>query len=119
MQDIASYKYHFRPGYGSHKLLIEIYHGAERDEFITDLMTAILGIHPVLAGQMDLWMNDEILLEMDSEYGSFVISKDIWGLGFILADDNQVVMHEIDALLTQDARFEKVEVDFERYRLAP
>ena len=62
-------------------------------------------------------MNDEILMEMDSEFGAFVISKDIWGLAFILADENQVVVHQMDALLLLDARFEKVEVDFELYRL--
>jgi hypothetical protein len=113
----AHYKYHFRPGYGSKNLLIEIFSGAERDDFIADLMTAIQAIHPMFVGQMDLWMNDEILVEMDSEFGGFVISKDIWGLGWILADEHQIVVHQIDALLSQDARFEKVEVDFELYKL--
>ena len=62
-------------------------------------------------------MNDEMLVEMGTDLGTFQLSVDIWDLAFLIADDNQAVLLRVDALLQADARFEKVEVDFERYRL--
>ncbi len=115
-QLLPHYKYHLRPGYGSTELLIEVFSGVARDDFMADLMDTIRSLQPKLVKQQDLWMNDEILLEMDTDLGAFVISKDIWDLAFIMAGPNEPLLRRINALLEQDERFEKVEVDFERFR---
>jgi hypothetical protein len=110
------YKYHYRPGYGSDKLLIEFVSGVERDTFFNDLFDALKEIRPNVIGMTDLWMNDEFVYEVDSDKGSFSVSKDIWDFAFITSDRNQDCISAIDRILVADVRFEKVEVDYEKYK---
>ena len=114
---MEKYKYHLRPGYGSKNLLIEVFYGAEHEPFLTDIFKALDSIHPVVHHLSDLWMNDEILMDITSDAGPFTLSKDIWGLAFLLADENQSGIQEIDAILQRNDQFQKVEVDDELYRL--
>jgi hypothetical protein len=117
MDKAIKYKYHYRPGYGSDNLLIEIFNGVENEAFAGDLFDAIKEINPKLAGREDLWMNDEILYTINSDLGQFTLSKDIWDLAFIMADDNQSGVLQINNLLLNDERFEKIEVDFNDFKL--
>ncbi len=110
------YKYHLRPGYKSQNLLIEIFSGAEDEYFLTDLLGAMASINPKIDEINDLWMNDEILMEVSSDIGLFSISKDIWDFAFIMADNNQECIIKIDLLLDTNEHFQKVEVDFEKYK---
>ena len=112
----AKYKYHFRPEFGSDNLLIEIFSGVESVNFLTDLLNAIAEINPKLIDLKDLWMNDEIILEMQSDIGDFTLSKDIWDIAFIMTKDNQQGLNIINSILLEDERFEKVEVNFDDYR---
>jgi hypothetical protein len=64
----------------------------------------------------DLWMNDEILVTIDSEIGKFIISKDIWGFAFVMADNNQEGLARMNSILENATLFEKVEVDFDNYK---
>jgi hypothetical protein len=111
------YKYYFRPGYGSLKLLIEFFHGAENNDFISDLLTVISELKPKVISITDLWMNDETLLNIHTEMGEFTISKDIWGFAFIMAENNQECILKINSMLEVTENFKKVEVDFENYKL--
>ena len=61
-------------------------------------------------------MNDEVLFKISSDKGSFLLSKDIWGFAFIMADENQRVIECIDEILKNNSLFERQEVDFEKYR---
>jgi hypothetical protein len=110
------YKYHLRPGYGSDKLLIEFFSGVGNENFLAELLDAIAPINPKLADLKDLWMNDEIILEMESSIGPFLFSKDVWNTAFIMTDDNQQGLREINSMLMKDPRFEKVEVNFDNYK---
>ncbi|KAF2516100.1 hypothetical protein [Flavobacterium foetidum] len=110
------YQYHFRPGYHSDKLLIDIFLGAERETFNNDFLHSIASLKPHMIEVLDLWMNDEILLHFDSEAGKFSLSKDVWGLAFVTADENQDGLKKIDLILQQSDLFEKIEVDFDRYK---
>lgn len=110
------YKYYFRPEYGSSNLLIEFFHGAENNNFISDLFVVISEIKPKINDLTDLWMNDETLLNINSEMGEFTISKDIWGFAFIMAKNNQECISKINSILELTENFEKVEVDFENYK---
>ena len=117
MDKLIKYKYRYRPVYGSNSLLIEFVNGVEKETFGTDLFDAIKEINPKLAGREDLWMNDEILYTINSNLGQFTLSKDIWDLVFLMADDNQSCILQINNLLLNDNRFEKVEVDFNDFKL--
>ena len=58
------YKYHLRPGYKSQNLLIEIFSGAENEDFFANFFDSIKGINPKVDKITDLWMNDEYLFEV-------------------------------------------------------
>jgi hypothetical protein len=117
MDKSTKYKYHYRPVYGSDSLLIEFLYGVKNDTFGADLFEALKEINPQIVGLEDLWMNDEILYSVDSDLGQFTLSKDIWDLVFLMADDNQNCVHYINNLLLNDNRFEKIEVDFNNYKM--
>lgn len=108
------YKYHFRPGYGSENLLIEIYTGISDENFDSDLLDTIKEINPEQTSSEDLWMNDEMVYEFNSSVGNFNLSKSTWGDVFFMSDDQKCI-HVINSLLVKDSRFEKVEVDFDKY----
>ena len=110
------YKYYFRPGYKSKKLLIDIFDGAEKDTFFSDFIGAITEINPKVSDVSDLWMNDEITFEFDSQFGKFTFFKDIWGFAFIMAENNQNCLVTISSLLERSELFEKTDVDFENYK---
>jgi hypothetical protein len=110
------YKYHFRPGYQSQELLIDIFYSAESDTFLSDFLSAINEINPKMIDIDDLWINDEILVTIDSEIGKFILSKDIWGFAFVMADNNQEGLARMNSILENATLFEKVEVDFNRYK---
>ena len=117
MDNQIKYKYRCRPGYGSENLLLEFVNGVENEDFKTDLFDAIKQINPKLTGLEDLWMYEEILYTISSELGQFTLSKDIWDLAFLMADDNQTCILQINNLLLDDNRFEKIEVDYNDFNL--
>ncbi|MDR7208655.1 hypothetical protein [Flavobacterium piscis] len=108
------YKYHLRPGYESQNLLIEIFSGVENEYFLTDLLDSIKEINPKVDKINDLC--DEIFIEVSSDLGFFSISKDIWDLAFIMADDNQECINRINLLLSENKNYQKVDVNFEDYK---
>ena len=110
------YKYHLRPGYKSQKLLIEIFSGAENEDFFTDFFDSIVEINPKVDTINDLWINDEYLLYINSDIGSFSISKDIWGFAFIMSEENQECLNKINLILLKNQNFQKVEVNFDNYK---
>ncbi|KIX22654.1 hypothetical protein SY27_02185 [Flavobacterium sp. 316] len=110
------YKYHFRPEYNSKNLLIAFISGVENENFISDLFNSIVEINPKITEISDLWMNDEYLFEIDSDMGTFLYSKDIWDLAFLMSKDNQECLHKINSILSKDEKFEKVEVNFNTYK---
>ncbi|WP_228526526.1 MULTISPECIES: hypothetical protein [unclassified Flavobacterium] len=89
------YKYYLRPAYKSQDLLIEIFSGVEEEYFLTDLLDSISEINPKVDTINDLWMNDEILMDVSSDLGLFSISKDIWDFAFIMSDNNQECIKRI------------------------
>ena len=113
---MSQYKYHFRPGYQSTELLIDIFSGAESENFNSDFLNTIRELKPKMIDILDLWMNDEVLMTYDSEIGKFTLSKDIWGFAFIMAENNQEALVQINSILEKAVLFEKVEVDFEKYK---
>jgi hypothetical protein len=115
MDKAEKYKYHLRPEYNSDNLLIEFVSGVENDTFLPDLLNALEKINPKSIDTKHIWMNDEILLEIQSDIGNFTLSKDIWNIAFIMTEDNQQSIKRINSILQTDKRFEKIEVDFSKY----
>jgi hypothetical protein len=110
------YKYYYRPGYGSENLLIEFISGCDTETFDSDLFDAIKKTNPHIAGHEDLWMNNEMLYTINSDLGQFTLSKDVWGFVFLMSDGNQSCVFQINNLLLNDNRFEKIEVDFNDFK---
>jgi len=110
------YQYLLRPGYGSDKQLLEFNLDRTDTDFEKDLFTALQEIHPTVESTEDLWMNDEVLIRISSDYGDFILSKDTWDFGFIMANDNQPCILKIDEVLMKNNWFEKGITDVEKYR---
>ena len=113
---INKYKYRYRPGYGSDNLLIEFISGVDTENFIDELFEAIKSINPKIIGTEDLWTNSEVQYTVNSNLGQFNLSKDIWGFAFIMAEDNQNCVTQINELLVMSNLFKKEEVDFNNYK---
>ena len=113
--NINTYKYHLRPEYKSENLLIEFFSGVENEKFLSELLNSLIEINPKIEGKTDLWINDEIIFKVYSDFGNFLLSKDIWNLAFIISK-NQECIHKINSILLNDIRFEKVEVNFGDYK---
>lgn len=109
------YKYYYRPAYGSNELLLEFYHGVENN-FYSALFDTIGEINPKVDSVKDLWMNDEVLLNVNSDIGEFILTKDVWNFAFIMAEKIQKCLEKINKILVKSKLFEKVEVDFEAYK---
>lgn len=110
------YKYRLRPGYGSDKLLLEFLLDSSDSEFGRDLLKALEAINPKIDSVEDFWMNDELLLNVSSDAGAFLISKDVWDFAFIISENNQCCIKFIDEILSGNSLFKKIEVDFENYK---
>ena len=93
------YTYHFRPGYGSDKFLIEFLEGTDKESFLRDLKITLREINPKIESIEDLWMNDEVWVMFGSDAGDFTFSKDTWGCAFIMSDTNQEGLKKIDHIL--------------------
>ena len=110
------YKYTVRPAYGSEELLIEFSPEKADKSFFDNLFGAIADLSLKIIDVHDLWMNDEIIIALDSVEGEFEISRDVWDYAFILAKDNQKIIPRIADLLTKSKHFTEVLVDFADYR---
>lgn len=107
--------YCLRPAYKSKELLIEFVKDPENEKFIKELSKALAPLNMMPSSVQDLWMNDEVLLEFQSEMGSFLLSIDNWGLAFITNNRNEQLIRRIDELLSKSPAFEKRWVDFKEY----
>lgn len=110
------YKYKLRPGYKSSELLIEFCIKSANDAFFDSIYAALKSINLQKQSVTDLWMNDEVLITMNSDCGSFEISVDIWDGVFIMSPENQTVIIKIDEILSNHIDFIKLEVDFDEYK---
>jgi hypothetical protein len=110
------YKYYLRPGYGSDKLLLEFLLDSSDTKFDKDLLTTLKDINPKVNTVEDFWMNEEILLQVSSDKGSFLLSKYVWDVAFIMAEENQSAIEYIDEILSNSNLFDKEEVDFGEYK---
>ena len=110
------YKYKLRPGYKSSELLIEFFIKAANDDFKNTLFQALESLNLQQKGLTNLWMNDEVLIEFESNHGFFEISIDIWDGVFIMSPNNQDVIIKIDEILSKHNKFTKLEVDFSAYK---
>lgn len=110
------YTYFLRPGYGSDKLLLEFMLVSSDTGFVKDLLTALKTLNPKIEAVEDLWMNDEVLLNVSSDEGAFVVTKDVWNFVFVIAENNQSCISLIDEILKSNGLFQKKDGDFENYR---
>lgn len=111
------YTYKLRPGYGTERLLLE-FNGLEDPEYFLFELLHMLGLAGFKSKEMlNLWRNDEIQVNLTSPNGAILVSLDVWGLVFIVGNNNQTDILRIDELLQKSGAFLKKEVDYERYQL--
>lgn len=120
MNTSTKYTYYFRPGYGSDELLIEFLTGIDKPEdhapFIAMLLNAVDSLKPSIDNMEDVFVNDEYWYTIGTKQGKVLLTINVWGMAFILAQDNQSTLQTINQLLQQDVCFERIDVDFEKYR---
>jgi len=110
--------YRLRPAYGQTELLLEFFYGEENSTFKSKLKLALRELEIALIKAEDLWMNDEMLYEINSKkHGNFELSIDSQGIAFIMSENNQKIILLIDKILSENPNFEKEAVDFENYKL--
>jgi hypothetical protein len=116
----AKYTYYYRPGYGFENLLIEFLTGINRPEdhvpFIADLLDALSSLDAKVDDMEDVFVNDEYWFTISTTLGEVLLTINIWDMAFIIADNNQQALDEINSLLQKDGKFERVTFDFEKYR---
>ncbi len=112
-----NYTYKLRPGYGSSNLLIEFGIPEDADYFLFELMKLLSESGFKSNGKIDLWMNDEILIDMRSSNGNLTLSLNSWGMLFIMGNHNQKDILRIHKLLSIHPDFRKEEVDYSLYQL--
>ncbi len=110
------YRYRLRPSYSTEDLLLEFIFESSDADFVKDLFNALESINPKVDSFEDVWMNDEILLNVNSNKGNFLFSKDIWDFAFIMAKENQQCIIAINDILGKNPLFKKEEIDFEDYK---
>lgn len=113
---IKPFSYKVRPGYGSDNLLIEFGRTGEIKPFILKLRELLEADGFIFGDTQDIWMNDEVWIELISSNGKSMITVDVWDFVFILADNNQEDIERIDKVLLKSNLFEKEEVDFSEYK---
>jgi hypothetical protein len=102
------YKYRLRPCFGKTEVLIEFI-GID-NYFISYFVDALVEINPKITDIEDLWMNDEILLHIQTDGGNFLFSKDIYDSVFIMSKENQSLIYQIDELLGTNNVFQKIDL---------
>jgi hypothetical protein len=109
------YNYKLRPGYQSKLYLIEFFLKEVDDEFLETFILSLESLHPKQIKVTDVWVNDEIVIEFDSDIGVFEMNIDNYGEVFIMAPNNQQVIVKIDEILNEDENFSKLVVDLDEY----
>ena len=98
------YKYKLRETRAKTPLIV-IISGSENGIFLKDFMKAIITLEPLIISTEDVWVNDELLLEVKSNVGDFTISMDIWGFAFIMSESSWKVVFRIEILLRESNKF--------------
>jgi hypothetical protein len=109
------YAYKLRPGHNSSELLIEFTKTGNVNDFMEELINLLKKNDFVYKDTSDIWMNDEIWINLNSDKGKITITKDIWDFVFILGEQNQRDIISIDKILIESGNYEKENVDFSEY----
>ncbi|MDR2100696.1 MAG: hypothetical protein LBP40_07730 [Campylobacteraceae bacterium] len=102
------YDFNYRKGYSSQDYLIEIIIDNDNKAFLLRFLQAIALISPSIVDAWDLWMNDEIMINVNTEYGKIDVSMDIWGFAFIMSNENENCIRKVYELLKLDSNFNDI-----------
>lgn len=99
--------YYYRTAYNSGEAMIEFFQGTGRDGFFRNVFSALRSVHPMIRNIGELWTNDEMVVNVDSDLGDFTVSKDISELSFIMSRRNAACIEKIDQLLAANPMFKR------------
>ncbi len=109
------YSFKVRPGYNSSAMLIDFSLDEADDVFFGTLYGALQGINPSKVDLKELWVEENVTLQCNSDLGEFEIVSDIYDLVFITANDNQNIIQKIEELLSNHHAFTKQKYDARVY----
>lgn len=110
------YSYLLRPGYRTSELLIEFVIIKEPKSFIQELINLLTVNDFLYNGSTDVWMNQEILIHLESSNGKVNVIRDFYDFVFILGENNQKDILRIDTILIKSGLFEKKKADYSKYK---
>ena len=102
-----TYRYTIHPAQQDGKLLLEFIDLPENKDFSKDLVKAFSEINFEITDTLDIWQNDEIVMNAVSVIGNFRILRNVAGYYFIAGDDDKAVI-KLDAILSGNNEFLKV-----------
>lgn len=109
------YIYRFRPGYGSNEFLLEFTKNAGSEEFYLDLFDAFSSINCKTKVIEDEWNDDELVMQINADIGTFELSQDSQNTVFILTEDSQQGLKLLEELLQNNQNFSREDVNHKRY----
>lgn len=98
-------KYYYRKTFSSGEAQIEFFKGTESDGVFSTVFGALSSAHPTVRNIGELWTNNEMVVNVDSDLGNFVLGKDVYNLSYIVARKNAACIDKIDQLLSADPMF--------------
>lgn len=113
-------KFRVRPGYGSKELLVELCGDHRTPGFpnvlklLAESLRAKQQDHPTFSSETMI-ANDRYFTYWSYANGKYEIDDDVWACFITAADGNPQVIADIEQALTTSGRFEKEDVDYDKY----
>lgn len=98
-------KYYYRKAYNSGEALIEFVKGTESDGVFSNVFSAISSVRPTVSNICELWKNNEMIVDVSSDLGHFLLQKDVNNHSRIVFRRNAGGIDKIDQLLAANPMF--------------
>jgi hypothetical protein len=99
------HKYYYRKAYNSGEALIEFVKGTESDGIFSNVFSALSSVHPSISNICELWKNNEMIVDVNSDLGHFLLQKDVNNHSRIVFRRNAGSIDKIDQLLAASPMF--------------
>ncbi|BAV06836.1 hypothetical protein SAMN05421788_102530 [Filimonas lacunae] len=98
-------QYYYKKTYSAGEAQIVFFKGTESDGIFRNVFGALSSARPMIRNIGELWTNNEMVVNVDSDLGNFVLSKDMSNTSCIVARKNAKCIEQIDQLLAADPMF--------------
>lgn len=117
MNNLPTYTFKLRPGYGTEELLIELDGKDQPDRLQNDVFRILLNNGFTEGKTEDMWQNDEWVFHFHSEKGTILFSRNtVWDFFFLVGENNQSDILKLDQILSENPLFERLIVNYSDYK---